>query len=487
MFKTNKSWLFFLLFLSYLDISLAKSNKPFTNSPSRTVHIQDFGAVNNGLTECTIAFQRASDYLQKNGGTLIIDPGIYIVGKQKRSTSFFAGYSYLYEPIISFKDVKYPIKIVGYNATLKIKDGLKFGSFNPISGRRDSVRKVGNKSDYNASAYKFIYAENCSNISIEGLTLDGNCTRLDISASFGDEGIQLPATGISLYCNKQVVIKNCTIHHCALDAITIAWTGLKNTDPLYPHILTNIKATYNGRQGLSWVGGNSLKVTNCEFSFTGKSINNGLPVVSKPAAGIDIEIEESIIKNGTFNNCFVYNNTGPGLSSIGHETYNIKFDKVTFIGTTNSAAFPKSQGFSFSNCTFVGKVERIFGSQDKNKAAFFKSCSFTMDSTKSPNKKVFGDYCEFYEAKNVIFDDCEFNGSNKRLPVFNQKEIVFLNCRFSQNSNIDFHGSASFKGKTEFIMKGQGKLNFDESTFEGPIIYNGQKSYDIKKIKIREP
>lgn len=150
-----------------------------------------------------------------------------------------------------------------------------------------------------------------------------------------------------MYNNKQVDIADCYIHHCALDAILIGWTGLKETDLIYPHTIKNVKATYNGRQGLSWVGGNNLTVIKSEFSSTGKALNNGRLVVSKPSAGIDIEIEESIIKNGNFINCMIYDNSGPGLSSIGHDTYNINFKKCTFIGTTNSAIYPKSQGFKF--------------------------------------------------------------------------------------------------------------------------------------------
>lgn len=475
---------------SYVIVSASPKNA-INNSGSvrasklqgKIIHIKDFGAKGNGSFDCTVAFQKASAYLQANGGILIIDPGIYIVGGQRLSNSYLAGSSFFEEPILSFKNAENPIEIIGYKATLKARDGLKYGSFNPVTGEKDSIRKEGNRSSYYASAYTFINARACVSISVKGLTMDGNSGKLNIGPAFGPEGIQLPATGISLWNNKNVEISDCYIHHCGLDAITIAWTGLTNADPIYPHTIKNVKTMYNGRQGLSWVGGNNLTVINSEFSFTGKALNNGLPVLSQPSAGIDIEIEESIIKNGNFVNCLVYDNAGPGLSSIGHDTYNIHFNKVTFIGTTNSAAYPKTQGLSFDNCTFVGKVERIFGSPEKSKAIGFKNCLFTMDKSKSPNGKIFGDYCEFYEGQNVIFDNCEFNADTKRLPIFNQKEIIFFNCKFFQNSDEDFNGSAAFKGTTQFIMKGKGKLNTAESNFQGEIIYNNQKTTDIKEIR----
>ena len=450
----------------------------------KPVHIKSFGAIGNGRFNCTQAFQKASAYLQQYGGTLIIDPGVYIVGRQKFANNYFAAGSFFNEPILDIRNARYPVFILGYKATLKAADGLKYGSYNPLTGQKDSIRKKGNTSDYYASAYTFINAIGCVSFSVKGLTLDGNSGKLAIGPSFGAEGIQLSATGIVVFNNKKVDITDCYIHHCALDAIIVGWPGLKNTDPMYPHTITNVKAGYNGRQGLSWVGGNNLTVTNSSFSSTGKALNKGVPVVSKPSAGIDIEIENSIIKNGSFINCTVYDNAGPGLSTIGHDTYNINFKKVTFIGTTNSAAYPKSQGLSFDSCTFAGKVERIFGSEDKSKAIAFKNCLFTMDKKLSPGGKIFAKACEFYEGQNVIFDQCTFNSDTVRLPVFNYQEIVFLNCKFYQHSDIDFNASASFKGNTQFMMKGKGKVITAEARFEGKILYNNKNVVNLKNPQL---
>jgi len=477
--KKNRYSLFFLFCIS-LALS-TNGNSDRKDSTKKIIHIKDFGALGNGITNCTRAFQKAAAYLEAYGGTLIIDPGTYIVGKQRLSGSYGAGSSYSAEPILSFKGAQKPISVIGYKAILKADKGLKYGSFNPVTGEKDSIRKEGNRTDYYASAYTFIGAVGCLSISIKGITLDGNSEKLDIGPDFG-LGCQLPAIGISLNENKNVAITDCYIHHCALDAIIIAWTGLKETDPIYPHTIKNVKALYNGRQGLSWVGGNNLTVINSEFSSTGKALNNGLPVIGKPSAGIDIEIENSIIKNGNFINCIVYDNAGYGVSSIGHDTYNINFKKVTFIGTTNDAAFPKSQCFSFDSCTFVGQVVGIHGSADKAKANLFKNSLFTMDKKKSPNGKVFGDNCAFYDSQNVIFYNCEFNSGTGRLPVFNKKEIEFINCKFIQNSNENFRAIATFKGITQFVMKGKGKIDASEGTFEGKIIYNNHVYSDINKI-----
>ncbi|MEO8860491.1 MAG: hypothetical protein ABI358_03660 [Ginsengibacter sp.] len=451
-----------------------------SDSSGIVVHIKDFGAVGNGIVNNTSSFQKASAYLQANGGTLIIDPGTYIVGKQTLSKSFDAGYSYNPEPILSFTNATKPIIISGYKAILKAANGLNYGSFNPITGLVDTVRSTGKRLSYDASAYIFVAASDCASISIKGLTLDGSSGMLNFSPPFDKYGNQLSATGITLYKDKKAEIIDCYIHHCALDAIIITWPGLKNTDPIYPHTIKNVIARFNGRQGLSWVGGNNLTVINSEFSSTGKSMNKGMPVIGLPSAGIDIENEDAIIKNGNFINCVVYNNAGYGLSSIGNDTYNINFKKTTFIGTTNDAAFPKSQCFSFDSCVFVGRVVGINGSSEKAKANYFKNCLFTMDKKRSPNGKVFGPYNAFYDAQNVVFDNCEFDAGSTQLPVFNQKEIEFINCKFIQNSDKNFRAVATFKGTTKFLLKGKGKLNASEGTFEGKVLINNKTVTDVK-------
>lgn len=470
----------------FLFLTLSSYGKDGSGLQCREIHIVDFGAIGDGKTNSTEAFQKAAAYLQQNGGTLIIDSGTYIVGKQKLSGRYGSGNSWKAVPILNIIGAKRPITIKGEHATLKTADGLKYGSFNPITGRIDEKRTIGNPSDYYASAYIFINAEDCASIKIEDLTMDGNLGNMVISQAFGDMGNQLPAIGIRLSRNRKAIIKNCYIHHCALDAIHISWNGLTGKDPIYPHVIDSVIAKYNGRQGLSWAGGNSLTVSNSEFSSTGKALNAGIPVVAKPAAGIDIEIQNSIIRNGSFINCLVYDNAGYGLSSIGHETYNINFKKVTFIGTTNEAAFPKSQYFSFDSCTFVGRVAGIYGDKDSAKANFFKDCLFTMNKGMSPDGKVFGNNSAFYSADNVIFDHCVFDASEGRLPLFNQKEIEFINCTFIQKSSENFRAIATFKGTTKFIMKGGGKIDDSQATFDGSIFLNGRKVNNLKNIELRK-
>ncbi len=141
--------LFFLIIFPFFFLTTADAERrsffesnqlnSYENELSqKEIHIKYFGAVGDGITNDTKAFQKASAYLQANGGTLIIDPGTYIVGKQKLSGSYDAGSAYFAEPILEFNNATRPIMITGYKAILKAANGLKYGFFNPITGLPDS-------------------------------------------------------------------------------------------------------------------------------------------------------------------------------------------------------------------------------------------------------------------------------------------------------------------------------------------------------------
>jgi hypothetical protein len=109
-----------------------------------------------------------------------------------------------------------------------------------------------------------------------------------------------------------------------------------------------------------------------------------------------------------------------------------------------------------------------------------------MDPKESPNVKVFDNSRGFYDAENVVFDTCVFDAVNKRLPVFNAKELVFINCKFIQNSNENFRDIAIFKGTTQFLMKGKGKIDASEGTFEGKVLLIIKKLRILKRLNLNK-
>ena len=82
---------FISLFYGVLSQSIAKPKLKNNDTSlftvksqfAKTVHIRDFGAIGDGKTNNTQAFQKASAYLKSNRGKLIKDSGCYIEIKQK--------------------------------------------------------------------------------------------------------------------------------------------------------------------------------------------------------------------------------------------------------------------------------------------------------------------------------------------------------------------------------------------------------------------
>ena len=449
------------------------------------MNVKELGAVGDGVTDDTEAFQKAVGAIALTGGTIQIPSGVYRVGRQTFMKSFGAGNSFRNEPILTFKDVKRAIRVIGTNAVLKANDNLKYGSFNPVSGLPDSARAKGHQSDYYASAYELISAENCDSIYIDGLELDGNFDKLQIGPGFGNINIQLAAIGIRLSQVKNVQITNTLIHHCGLDGITVVWNGLDNDAPLYPHVFENVEIKYCGRQALSFVGGNSLIAKSCTFSHTGILKRNSTYFFSPPSAGIDLECEDAIIKNLKFLDCVIADNTGPGLSTIGHPLKDVVFERCTFIGTTNSAVYPKSSGISFFDCTFIGKIERLFGSEKPELANKFRNCIFTYEQPTGVAFSILKEQHEFYETTNIVFDQCSFDFGDLPMPRSSGKEATFRNCNFQVSNNSNRLFSARFIGTNIMNTKGLREIDLRGVKNSGLLRINGRRVNTENLIMVR--
>lgn len=83
-------------------------------------------------------------------------------------------------------------------------------------------------------------------------------------------------------------------------------------------VIDGVVAEYNGRQGLSWIGGNGLVVTGSRFSHTGKAVHikTKSPFFSAPGAGLDIDPnpgKPQWTSGGKFVGCEFRNNVGSGV------------------------------------------------------------------------------------------------------------------------------------------------------------------------------
>lgn len=386
--------------------------EPTPRAPSRgtlsfpTVDVQaDCGAAGDGVTNDSAAFRAAALALQTaGGGTLVIPPGTYVVGEQVHTSG--ATPYYIPQPVFSVHDLAL-LDIQGNGATLLLSGGLHYGSFDPNTGAVDNHTLPFTDLNFACKTGNILEFTHCQNVSISELDLDGNSDNLILGGLWGDKGRQLPGSGIWLQQCSDVEIADVSSHHHPLDGIYIAWAGLIDSDPSTPHALTRVISEFNGRQGLSWVGGRGLTCVDCSFNHTGRGA-----LSSAPAAGVDIEAAVAVCRDGRFENCHFEDNVGPGLlADAGNGGYTTFVD-CTFWGTTTYSMWCKRPYLAFEGCTIRGSAVHTYGSSVAAEATRFTSCTFADELPPGvPSGSVFRTkylYDSSNACPNVTFDDCTF-------------------------------------------------------------------------------
>jgi len=400
------------------------------------VSVRDFGAVGDGVTNDTDAFSAASAYITSlGGGKLVIPRGTYVVGKQTFAGATGKGYSYQSSPIINIVNCVNPVIIEFQGATLKLATGLKYGSFDPVTG---AVYNPGSmpfvNTDYRADVGCMLFTQNNTNVLITGVCeLDGNSASAVLGGAWGDTGRQLASCGLLAYNNLQFQAENIYTHHHCLDGVIIGWTGLTETSPKHPHTLININSDYNARQGLSVVGTNGLVVINSKFNNTGRGA-----LISAPGAGIDLEAELTLSRNISFINCECINNIGVGMVADSGDTRDVTFERCKFVGTATWSIWPRKAGLVFRDCLIVGSAVNAYSSLTApNDSTKFYNCKFSDNSALSPTGVVYasGYVILFDGTPNVLLDGCTIEatresaclitGNSSGSPTIKDSVIVF--------------------------------------------------------------
>ncbi|MGE8423447.1 MAG: hypothetical protein ACN6PI_11490, partial [Sphingobacterium siyangense] len=100
-----------------------------------SVSILDFGAKPNDLESDQLAFEKMSAFVNARGGHAIINipSGVFLVGRQEKITN--SSYYLTGKDVISLENCE-NVTIKGSEGTkLLFNVGLRFGSFNPTTGK----------------------------------------------------------------------------------------------------------------------------------------------------------------------------------------------------------------------------------------------------------------------------------------------------------------------------------------------------------------
>ncbi len=387
--------------------------------PEPVVDVRALGAAGDGRANDTRAFQRASARIRRaGGGTLLVPAGTYLVGDQAFAGRAGRGYAYRAASVIRISGCPRRVLIEGRGATLTTAPGLRFGAFDPVTGRPYEAPGLPFvNADYRADVYEgALFLADNADVVVRGLLVDGNLTSLIFGGEYGDSGYQVAHDGLVAFDNHRLVIEDCRFVEHGRDGLVIGrrrpskgWTG--------PSVrLVSVDADRNGRQGMSWVGGSGLMAIDCSFSHTGRSL-----AASNPGAGVDIEPEDSTCRDGRFVRCRFIGNRNFGVLAEAGDAADVTFQDCTIsaaapssTSTTPRAIWPNKPLFRFVGCRIHGSVVRTYGSTNPDAACRFDDCEFSDAPLESGELPEAGLALIEVSGANVSFTRCSVRTTRMR-------------------------------------------------------------------------
>ena len=428
---------FFLLLLLLFSLHL-HAQKTITKS------IKDFGAKGNGITDDQDAFVKASAFFnnRKGHGKLIIPKGIYIVGRQKFTGNDVDKKKIVYDGEYAL-DLRNCTDIIiegKPGAVLKHRDSLRVGAFSPVTGEafKHQLKEIQGNAEYAryaSNAGNVIFLSGCNGISISGLEINGNASafRLGGHWGIGRNPYELVHYGIYIVDSHDISMKGCSIENFVTDGIYIANVG--QDVKTFNITIDKCKVNYCGRNGLSWLGGENIKVSNSVFSNSGQNV-----IQESPSAGIDIEVENySFCRNGYFYNCTMENNVGSAITS-GSKTLssNVLFKKCTAASPSYYSIFIDAASHVFEDCKIYGSILVWYRGTSAKDGTTFRRCIF--DENYLGKKMQDVGYQLGAEATAVQVDSCTFKAyttssyylacHTKDCSTSNTEKINVRNCTF---------------------------------------------------------
>lgn len=224
---------------------------------SAQINVRDHGAKGDGISDDTSSFQAAIDALPKDGGTVHVPAGAYLI-----------------DPMRSVK--------------LRSRMHLAMADNARLLARANAAPR----------AY-ILLAQQLEDVEISGGRIIGD--RDSHLGTTGEWGHGIRVRGCS-----DVTIRDIHISRCWGDGISAGGIMLKGqpSRPGRDLLIANVICTGNRRQGLTIGSYRRVHVRGCEFSDTGGTA---------PAAGIDIEPDTDIARDIVIEDCLVRGNRGPGI------------------------------------------------------------------------------------------------------------------------------------------------------------------------------
>ena len=305
-----------------------ETNKLVTIEDLGYITPQMFGAKADGVTDDSQAILDAIAHLPKDGGTLYFPPGTYIHGD-----GITTGYSYQLDTSFPEGHACYPAPLMqnkGVDDKIGRKIRMDFDGYTNLTIKGDGAILQSHDNNGECSNNGFFVFNNCENLIIEGLTIDGRRHQRGIHFSdYSPGGYDLTRTNIHIYNCKKVIVRNVVSKGAQMDGMAFAHgTPDNHSEDI---LIEKCKFNDNHRQGISIEGVTNATVrdTECSYNGTGDGI--------LPKSGIDVEAygKVSDAESYSFNNNVLIDHcyfVGNGYSNIvvNNNSFNTVVQYCTF-------------------------------------------------------------------------------------------------------------------------------------------------------------
>ncbi|EOX3456118.1 hypothetical protein ACPFUK_003333 [Vibrio cholerae] len=331
------------------ELDLASLNKLKTFS----ARAYGLSPENNGLLNCK-ALQRLSRAVKRNnGGRVIFEFGTYRVGAQEFAGATGKGYSYKPEDMFRLNGLTGDLYLDFQACKFEWEDGLKFGSFDPVTGEPiETTLPYYNKDSRADVTWGVVEVNNSLAVYATGsIEIDGRDASRAIGGRWGDKGYQIADYGLRFIGNKifhAVGVYYC--HHLCLDGAYLAGLASDESHSKWD----GLTSLYNARQGISVGGGNNIHLNNLVLGYTGLgALNMG----AAPGAGIDIEPEFLPLRGLRVTNFKIFPCVGAGIAGDNFNSNEVVFQDGTVANNINTPLYTKISNIVFDRVKFYGMVQ----------------------------------------------------------------------------------------------------------------------------------
>lgn len=318
---------------------------------------------NTGLQNCKALQALSAAVIAAGGGKVYFPSGDYTVGAQNFAGATGKGYAYTYEKMFEVSGLTKPLSVHFDGVRFKFADGLRYGSFDPVTGAPISPTTPYYNNDSRAQTGYVINISNCPIVNVEGsLEIDGRDSIRIIGGLWGDKGRQLIEYGLRIAnCYIYTVEGAFYFHNLCLDGLYLG----NRADDNCAGSITGVVSLYNGRQGVSVCGGRNITFNSCSLGLTGFGA-----VSTAPAAAVDLEPELYPLRGVVFNNCRLFKTQGGTLAADDFNIRGAVFNDCVIENDTNAPIYSKVSNIKFNRCTIRGRIDACQPGTNVNQGNF---------------------------------------------------------------------------------------------------------------------